>query len=440
METMESLSERLEALENQICAVKRRLHCSATLLLAALVVYALAPARLGQAADFSCSNGDVACLITAINMANANGDANTITLKAGTYTLTAVDNFTGGGNGLPVVTSPLTITGREAKTTIIESAGAGRILNVAAAGTLTLQGLTLRNGGSVSVNVAFPGGGIFNSGTLTVIDCILTRNGASSGGGLFNNGGTVTINHTTFDGNEGGPGGSGGGLSNGFRSFNEGGTVTIANSTFVHNIANDSGGLANFNMGTMTLTNTTVAQNRAANGAGGGILNANAIMLLQSSTVAENHGSLAGAGGIAAGGIVLLQNTIIARNDTSPPPFPPFGGGPVASDCSGPITSLGNNLIGDPTATGCTITLEPSDLTADPGLDTFTDNGTPGNGHFPLLSTSQAIDAGNNAVCFRTDQLGERRIGRCDIGAITFQGKDDRRHEKEDFAKGFTGP
>jgi hypothetical protein len=50
METMEGLSERLEALENRIRAVKRRLHywrahCSATLLLAALVVYALVSAR-----------------------------------------------------------------------------------------------------------------------------------------------------------------------------------------------------------------------------------------------------------------------------------------------------------------------------------------------------------------------------------------------------------
>ena len=163
METMEGLSERLEALENQIRAIKRRLrcwrpHCSATLLLAALVVYALSPARPGQAADFSCTAGNVACLIDAINQANANGEANTITLKAGTYTMTAVDNNTDGSNGLPVVTSPLTITGRKAETTIIERGGAGvpqfHILNVAPTGTLTLQKLTLRGGGA-SIRVPF---------------------------------------------------------------------------------------------------------------------------------------------------------------------------------------------------------------------------------------------------------------------------------------------
>ena len=97
---------------------------------------------------------------------------------------------------------------------------------------------------------------------------------------------------------------------------------------------------------------------------------------------------------------------------------------------SWPVTSLGNNLIGDPT--GCTITLLPSDLTGDPGFGPFTDNGRPGNGHFPLLPTSQAIDAGNDAVCPRTDQLGQRRLGPCDIGAIAFRDRDDRHHEEDD--------
>ena len=48
--------------------------------------------QTGQAADFTC--GTVACLIDAITTANANGDTNTLTLGAGTYTLTAIDNLT----------------------------------------------------------------------------------------------------------------------------------------------------------------------------------------------------------------------------------------------------------------------------------------------------------------------------------------------------------
>jgi hypothetical protein len=415
METIESLSERLEALEhvgvdNEYLGVR-----GGTLrvgLLVALLICALGVAPPLEAAEFTCASGNVACLIDAINQANANGEANRITLRQGTYTLTAINDQ----NGLPVITSPLTIRGPGAETTIIErdtSAPNFRILNVAAAGTLTLQRLTLRNGSS------FDGGGIINSGTLMLIDCILTRNFAQFGGGLFNVG-TVTITHTTFEGNA--SFGAGGGLNNG------GGTVTIANSTFVRNGAGGGGGVANGfdppGPAIMTLTNTTVAQN-AVRGGGGGVANGG-FAVLQSSTVAENHTDALAApvgGGIRNNGTMLLQNTIVARNDNTFR-FPAF-----PDDCT-PFTSLGNNLIGDPT--GCTISLEPTDLTGDPGLGAFTDNGRPGNGHFPLLSTSQAIDAGNNDVCFRRDQLGRRRVGPCDIGAIRFLDDDDRRQKEED--------
>jgi hypothetical protein len=126
-------------------------------------------------------------------------------------------------------------------------------------------------------------------------------------------------------------------------------------------------------------------------------------------------------------------NTILAGNTRQP-----IGTStPVPDDCAGAATSLGHNLIGEPT--GCTITLQPSDLTGDPGLGPFTDNGRPGNGHFPLLPTSQAIDAGDDAACPRRDQLGQRRVNiprvgtsRCDIGAIEFPGKHDRHHDEVD--------
>jgi hypothetical protein len=236
-------------------------------LLLVLLIAALGLALSLEAAEFTCASGDVACLINAINQANANGEANRITLRRGTYTLTVVDNGTfGNTNGLPVITSPLTITGRGAETTIIErdtSAPFFRILSVAAAGTLTLQRLTLRNG--FLAGFASSGGGIASGGTLTLIDCILTRNRAGAGGGLIN-GGTVTITHTTFAGNAANvPGG--GGL------FNVEGTVTVANSTFVGNGADVGGGLLNGggpqNIATVTLTNTTIARNSAAGGRGG---------------------------------------------------------------------------------------------------------------------------------------------------------------------------
>src|SRR6058998_2235260 len=85
-----------------------------------LGLVSLVPAS--RAADFACAAGDVACLIDAINTANANGEANTITLAAGTYTLTAVDNDTGGPTGLPSITSVLTLRGSGPDSTILERA------------------------------------------------------------------------------------------------------------------------------------------------------------------------------------------------------------------------------------------------------------------------------------------------------------------------------
>ncbi len=133
----------------------------------ALLIGALGLARPLPAAEFSCPAGDVACLIDAITQANTNGEANTITLETGTYTLTAVDNTTDGPNGLPVITSTLTITGQGAETTLIErdaSAPLFRLLAVAATGTLRLHRLTLRggqvtrlpSGGASSIEVRWP--------------------------------------------------------------------------------------------------------------------------------------------------------------------------------------------------------------------------------------------------------------------------------------------
>ena len=145
MDSINDFRERFEALEHRTA---RRVRWSACLLAAALVIYALATSPPVQAKTFHCGAGDVSCLIAAINEANANGQKkNTIRLEAGTYTLTAIDNTTAEGpnglpvaNALPVITSPLTITGQVAETTIIERDTSGpffRILNVAATGAST---------------------------------------------------------------------------------------------------------------------------------------------------------------------------------------------------------------------------------------------------------------------------------------------------------------
>src|SRR5262249_8644251 len=116
MESMDNVRERLEALEqrteqwqpqNRLVERKQRWWRGIASGVLLLSLVRLTPSS--QAADFACTAGDVGCLITAITTANGNGEANTITLDAGTYTLTAVDNTTNGPNGLPSVTGIVTM-------------------------------------------------------------------------------------------------------------------------------------------------------------------------------------------------------------------------------------------------------------------------------------------------------------------------------------------
>jgi len=444
MGSMDHLRERFEALEQQMNVMgahtrtgeQRRLWWRIPWCVAAVIALGLALAHpaVVQAKTFQCSAGDVRCLIDAITTANANGTENTIRLGAGTYTLTAVDNGTfSNTNGLPVITSMLTITGQGAETTIIERdahALGFRLLQVATAGNLTLKGLTLRGGGGPGID----GSGINNAGTLLISHSTIARNSGDEGGGI-NNEGSVNLTHSTLADNISSHGG--GGL------FNFGGTVFITNTTITGNSADGGGGLENVSgfgnvVAFVSITNSTFAENTGT--VSGGIYNVNvgAIVLLTNSTLARNEtfGFFGRGGGLEnRSGTVLMQNTILALNTNALPPPPARD---EAADCAGVVTSRGHNLIG--VRTGCTLTWQPSDLTGDPGLETFTDNGTPGQGHFPLLLTSQAIDAGNDAVCPRRDQLGQRRSNipragksRCDIGAIEFRPHDavEEHHDKD---------
>jgi len=456
MDSMDNLRERVEALEQRTEHVhqhtrphaRRRRWWRRTGRVAALIACGLVLAQpaQGQAKTFQCGAGDVPCLIDAIQDANANGEPkNTIRLEAGTYRVPG--NPT---TALPTITSTLAITGAGATATSLEDGH----LDVAPTGSLRLHGLTLTQSDE-GVGIL---GGIDNAGTLIVSHSTISHNRGVVGGGIANrNTGTLIVSNSTISHNQGDL--EGGGIAN------RGGAVNLTHSTLAHNHADFvGGGLSNMG-GTVIMTSTTFTGNGAGQG-GGGLVNVGGFtsitnstfesnngqsvggigntgtMVITNSTVARNHGENVEAGSVGglgnAGGTVIMQNTILALNTaTGDPRFAFF------PDCSGVVTSHVANLVGDPT--GCTLTPQAS-LTGDPGLDAFTDDGTPGHGHFPLLPTSQAIDAGNDAVCPKRDQLGQRRVhihgvgtSRCDIGAIEFHERaarppdeaDDPHHEAD---------
>jgi hypothetical protein len=159
-----------------------------------------------------------------------------------------------------------------------------RILAVSPAAVVTLKSLTITNG-YAALDV---GGGILNSGDLTVIQCSIAGNKADYYGGGIENNGSLTVTRSTLFGNLGTGGGgaidnnaallvnestlainSGSGLGDGIWA---GGTLTMTNCTVVGNAGD---GILQYLGAPIFLVNTVVAQNTVdnVNGSYGGLNN-----------------------------------------------------------------------------------------------------------------------------------------------------------------------
>ena len=423
---------------------------SKVVLLTVLVL--LSAISSSEAKAFHCRSGDVTCLINAITAANATPQSDKIMLAAGIYNLSKADNNTDGPNGLPSITTKIEIIGKGPDKTVIQKDPALgfntlRIIHVAQSGDLTINGVAIK-GGINDDNDLQGAGGVFSRGSVRIIDSRVSENFSTFGpagveneggtmiiadsfiidnftiqgraGGIVNNSGTISISRTTIVGN---CGESAGGIWN----RNEG-QLEITESAITRNgvSASDVPGRAIVNAGVMTITNTSIIENGVCRLAlpftaaetslelfsGNAISNFGGNVTVMSSTIARNvpDSRLFAIGGIfSSGGTVKLQNTILAENTDSDVP------GDCFSDDGG-IVSLGNNLFGN--ITDCDIDLLESDLIGNAGLGIFTDDGTPGNGHIPLLTSSRAINRGDDDSCPKRDQIGNKRKEPCDIGAV----------------------
>jgi hypothetical protein len=254
-----------------------RSRASSLIRLAALAALAgvsvLLPWQAARAAVIPCTAGNVTCLIDAITTANSTpGVADTIQLDGSTFTLSVVNNSTNGPNGLPSITSDITIEGNGS---IIERSAAGgtppfRLFHVPDTGKLTLNNVTVRNGLLPDDDgLGSWGAGIFNFGELWVTNSVITNNRAGN------------------DSNDGGLAGSGGGILNG-------GTAHVTGSVVSHNTAGSTTG----GLGTCCEPPTPTP---AEAGYGGGIFN--------------NRFILIGPEGISLSpGILHVATTTIANN------------------------------------------------------------------------------------------------------------------------------
>lgn len=209
--------------------------------------------------DNNCTTDDCT-LADAISAAEANADANTIFFAPGVSGVITVPQ----PNGF-VITKPVSMRGPGARQLTIDGGSTAPILVINGA-AVSISGVTL-NGGRSQNN----GGAISNSGSLTVTDCTISNSsGPGSGGGLFNAAGAAaTVERSTFVGNTA-EGLGGGGV------FNSG-TFTAINCTFNGNTAVTGGAIysaANNGNSLATLRSCTIAFNtstsHAVPGGGGG--------------------------------------------------------------------------------------------------------------------------------------------------------------------------
>jgi uncharacterized repeat protein (TIGR01451 family)/CSLREA domain-containing protein len=161
-------------------------------------------------------------LRAAIMVSNFEPGPNTINLPAGTYTLTRAGYDDTALVGDLDIGHDLTIQGAGSAATIVDGNGpltGDRVFQVlSSAQNVTLSGLTIRDGRSLSSTVgAIGGGGLYLEGDahLSLSDVIVQGNTSLNGGGLYANfsslGGSLALDHVVVRANTAKAGGVGAG-------------------------------------------------------------------------------------------------------------------------------------------------------------------------------------------------------------------------------------
>ena len=190
-----------------------------------------------------------ACVI----WSNANSGTDTITIPAGTYTLTlAGTGEDAAATGDLDITDDVIINGNAAAATIIDGNSLDRVFDILGA-DVTMTNLTIQDG-----DVTADGAGLALDATasLTVTHSTISGNTTTTdGGGIATAGGSVDLTNVTLSGNTADQGGG----------LDCAGACTLTNVTVTSNTAPINGdGLRQHSGGTVTFVNSIVANNLSA--------------------------------------------------------------------------------------------------------------------------------------------------------------------------------
>lgn len=307
----------------------------------------------------------------------------------------------------------------------------GAIYNVDGVMTIDNALLTVNKTPTQTLLLGF-GGGIYNSGVLTLTRSTLSRNEGRFGGGLYFGGGSPTargwIEGTLFRRNL--SGGRGGGM---YVSGPVSASVTVSNSAFRDNSAVQGGGLARFNAA-LNVYDSSFTANTAQYGGGlhlgaGPSPTDGPYVRVQSVTLSGNSATTNQGGAVYNYGRMELYSTTIVTNTNGV--FSVLNGNtrfrssvlqnPGSLNCDGDGTaSISDDGANFSTDNSCVLPGSQTGTGLDPLLGPLeTDTPGPTSYHMPLAG-SPLINAGFN--CPERDQRGALRPDACDIGAVEFGG------------------
>ena len=292
------------------------------------------------------------------------------------------------------------------------------------AGRLYLGHVAVTGCQAYAYNAKARGAGVYVKGHLGLSYVSISNNTAYAYGGSNAEGGgafafDMLLQHSTIAGNGAFTRLSGKGDAGGLRAL---AAVTIGTSTISGNLASHAYGgiLCKGSVGTTTISGSTISGN-SADVVGG--MYTTGPSFVYNSTIAFNQAqSGAMAAGFAQGTQkIVIQSTLIANNS--------YGASAAQYDFSAMGTidsSSSDNLVRDPRFTPLPA-FQGNIVGACPLLGPLRFNGGPTQTH-ALLSTSPAIDHGNNVRGAGIDQRGYPRVsplnGTADIGAYEVQQDD----------------
>ena len=282
---------------------------------------------------------------------------------------------------------------------------ASRVIGTSNTAVVTIKNLTIQYG---NISVYPGGGGVYNSGTLTLMNVSINNNNAGYSGGGISNDGTLTVINCTISNNS--------------------------------SVGDNTGGGIN-NAGSLTINNSTITGNSAANGGG---ISTPSSTVITNCTITNNTASVSGAGLYVISATIIICNTIIAGNGSSD----------YHVQYGVSLTDDGYNIVENQTmesafsswnfnqptdilyshdylgnvegASGLGWNRNDASISGSMNLSTTLDDNATINGTQTLKTTtgSFAIDNGTDAGATLTDQRGAARNGITDIGSYEWWSDD----------------